>query len=261
MRKLCFTVDVDRDVNEPVHGRMDAGSLNEEEPRFTSSEAGVNIILDMLDEIGISATFFTEARTLENIDVSFGNNEAAMHGLDHEDLTGEITGVHLSNDRIREIIQDSVNIIRDRTGKTPQGFRAPYMRTNENILNIMSDLGMAYDSSLYAEIGRVFLPYDLGNGMKEIPIPFRTDINEKKMYAYLWSMHEGIRRPEEFIEMAETVYDGIFVLGTHSWHIVETRSDGMMDEVRSAKNIDNVREVITSLLDNGFKATRMIDSI
>jgi len=261
MRRLCFTVDVDRDVNECVPGRVDATSLNEEEPRFTSSEKGVNIILDLLDEIGINATFFAEARTMGNINVSFGNNEVAMHGFDHEDLTGEATGVHLSNDRIREIIQDSVNIIRDKTGRTPQGFRAPYMRTNENILEIISEMGMFYDSSLYAEIGRVFLPYDIGNGMTEIPVPFRTDVNGKKMYSYMWSMHEGLRTPEEFIEMAEIVYDGIFVIGTHSWHIVESRSGGMMDAEQMRNNIDNVRKIITSLLDKDFKAIKMIDSV
>jgi hypothetical protein len=57
------------------------------------------------------------------------------------------------------------------------------------------------------------------------------------------------------------MHDGVFVLATHSWHIVESISKGVMDNDRMRKNIGNVRKIITSLLDNGYKAFRMIDSV
>jgi len=261
-RKLCFTVDVDRDVNECVPGRVDAVSLRTpgDGARYTSSEAGVNMILDILDDIGIGATFFAEARTLDNADISFGHNEVAMHGLDHEDMTGHVSGIQLTEDELNDIMRTSYNIIRDRTGNVPKGFRAPYMRTNGTIMNILPKFGITYDSSSYSELGTKMYPNDLGNGLKEIPVPVTVDGNGKRMAAYLWPMHEGAREFSEYIRMADTVKEGTFVLATHSWHMTETRK-GMMDNDQKKKNADNVRKIITSILDSGFKAARMIDIV
>jgi ABC-type transporter lipoprotein component MlaA len=97
--------------------------------------------------------------------------------------------------------------------------------------------------------------------MTEIPISSGTDRNGKKITAYLWPMHEGTRTRDDFTEMADTLKDGVFVITTHSWHIVETRSNGLMDADQRKRNIDNVRRIITDLLDGGFKAFRMIDVI
>jgi peptidoglycan/xylan/chitin deacetylase (PgdA/CDA1 family) len=259
-RRLCFTVDVDRDVNERIPNRIEAVSLNSD-VRYTSSEAGANIILDMMDDIGMRGTFFAEARTLENIDVRFGKNEIAMHGLDHEDMTGEVSGIRLSDDELNDMMRTSSEIIRDRTGSAPKGFRAPYMRTDERIMNAAANAGVLYDSSVYEEMSGTIGPYDLGNGMMEIPVPSGTDSNGKKITSYLWPMHEGKRGPGDFIDMAEILKDGVFVIATHSWHIVEKRSGGMMDADQRQRNIDNVRKIITELLDNGFKAFRMMDVV
>ncbi|MDR2866065.1 MAG: polysaccharide deacetylase family protein [Methanomassiliicoccaceae archaeon] len=261
-RKLCFTADVDRDVNICIPGRIAAASMRTDDnrARFTSSEEGVNILLDMLDDIGITATFFTEARTLENIDVQFGNNEVAMHGLDHEDMTGELSGVRISGEMISELMQRSSDIIRDRTGRAAKGFRAPYMRTNIEVMKMLPRFGIVYDSSMYAPIGAA-APYDTENGIKEVPVPESTDANGKRITGYLWPMHENVRGPDEFIRMAGEVRNGIFVLATHSWHMVESRSGGMMDAARREMNINDVRKTITSLLDSGFKAARMTDTI
>ncbi|MDR0198645.1 MAG: polysaccharide deacetylase family protein [Methanomassiliicoccaceae archaeon] len=258
-KKFCFTVDVDRDVNICVPGRTAAVSLYGE-ARFTSSEAGVNIILDMLDDIGISATFFAEARTLENIGAAFGNNEVAMHGLDHEDMTGHVSGIALTETELNDIMRTSSDIIRDRTGARPKGFRAPYMRTNEMIMDMLPKFGIAYDSSLYSELSGIMRPYDL-RGIKEIPVPSVTGADGKKTYAYLWPMHEGSRTPDGYIRMAEKVEDGVFVLATHSWHMVETREGGIMPDAQRERNVADVRDIITKIIDGGFEAVRMIDAI
>ena len=259
-KRLCFTVDVDRDANECVPGHAAAVSPGGE-ARFASSEAGVNIILDLLNDIGMKATFFAEARTLENIDVTFGSNEVAMHGLDHEDMTGEISGIRLSDSELNDIMQTSSDIITDRTGTRPKGFRAPYMRTDERIMRTLPSFGVIYDSSLYADIKSKMHPYDAGNGVKEIPVPAAADGNGKRMTAYLWPMHEGTRTFDEYIKMADRVKEGVLVIATHSWHMVESRSGGMMSKAEIKKNISGVRKIITSVLDSGFDAVRMIDAV
>jgi len=259
MRRICFTVDVDRDVNECIPGRRDAVSKGSKDARFTSSGKGTDLLLEMLDETGIKATFFAEARTLEATDAAFGGNEVAMHGADHEDMTGEISGIPMTDDDLDEIMRTSINTIRDRTGQSPKGFRAPYMRSNEKVMNALARCGMRYDSSMYAQISRSFHPFDLDNGLTEIPIPTGTDGNGKKIVAYLWPMHEGKRTPDDYIRMAETVEDGVFVLATHSWHITESIAGGIMDDHRIKKNLNDTKEIITSILDKGFRASRMTD--
>ena len=258
-KELCFTVDVDRDVNECVPGRRDAISKGFDSARFTSSEKGADLLLDLLDEIGVKATFFVEARTLMSIDSSFGDNEIAMHGFDHEDMTGEVSRIPLSDDDLDDIMITSIATIRDGTGCSPKGFRAPYMRTDDNVMNALARCGMSYDSSLYADINKEFMPYDIGNGMKEIPVPVGTDDSGKKIFAYLWPMHEGKRSPDEYVRMSNIIENGVFVIATHSWHITESINDGKLDNERVKKNLDNIKEIITSILDNGFRASRMID--
>ena len=260
MKKLCFTVDVDRDVNECVRGRADAVSKGSDTARFTSSEKGTNILLAMLDSMGIKATFFAEATTLDNIDVSLGKNEVAMHGLDHEDMTGEVSGIRLTDEGLIRIFEESHTIIKDRTGKAPKGFRAPYMRTDERITAMLPSFGILYDSSLYAPVGRTMHPYAV-NGITEVPVPSGTDAAGNRMTAYLWPMHEGKRTPDDYIRMASAVEEGVFVIATHSWHMAETRSGGIMDAAEIKKNCDNVSRIITALLDSGFKATRITDCI
>ena len=57
MRTLCFTIDLDRDVNEPVPGSVCAASKDRGEgnaPRFTSSGRGTERLVGMLDDLGVS---------------------------------------------------------------------------------------------------------------------------------------------------------------------------------------------------------------
>jgi len=259
MRRLCFTVDVDRDANECVPGRRDAVSKGSQDARFSSSEKGADLLLEMLDGIGIKATFFAEAATLRSTDIAFGNNEVAMHGADHEDMTGEISGIPMTDDDLDGIMERSFSAVKDRTGRSPKGFRAPYMRSNEMVMRALARCGLSYDSSLYAPIGKTFRPYDIGNGLKEIPVPTGTDGTGKKMFAYLWPMHEGKRTAGDYINMAGIVEDGVFVVATHSWHIAESAAGGKTGEDRIKINLENTKRVITSILDAGFKASRMAD--
>jgi hypothetical protein len=135
------------------------------------------------------------------------------------------------------------------------------MRTDGRIMDAIAKIGVRYDSSYYAPLGAAPEPYDMGNGVKEVPVPFSADNDGKRITSYLWPMHEGSRTPNEFTEMADALDDGIFVIATHSWHMVETRSKGLMDPVQTKKNIGNVRDIITYILDSDFKAVRIAETI
>ncbi len=260
MRQLCFTIDLDRDVNDATVGSSAAISLDRgsgDAPRFTSSEKGTLVLLDLLDDLGIRATFFAEGRTLRETGVGsvLSSHEVAVHGYDHEDLTGVRSKVHLSHGDLRSIMERSVQAIRDETGTSPVGFRSPYMDPNDELLGFLHEYGMTYDSSRYVYVSDVVNPYPSGSPMlTELPALKGTAANGKTITSYLWPMHEGRRSADDFIALGESVKDGVCMIATHTWHMVESRSGGMMSQDEVSRNYDATRRVLASLIDSGFEA-------
>lgn len=255
-RKLYFTVDVDRDCNIPLPGSSAAGSIDRgggTQPRFSSSEIGLPIIADLLDDLGIRGTFFLEGHTAEVTDCScIGGHCIGLHGYDHEDLVGKETGVIPdAEDVLRrgfDAVSDSVS--------APTCFRAPYMTADERVISAVRGLGIKADSSVYTDIGGPTAPYRK-DGMTVYPVPKAKDSGGRTIAAYLWPMHEGKRVPEDYIELAGHLDH--LVLATHSWHMAESRSDGPMSRTRMSENADNVRRVLEGILDLGFKADTIRD--
>ena len=248
MRTACFTVDIDRDVNF-LSDNNKAGSLDRGKgtaPRFSSSEKGLSAITEVLDETGIKATFFAEATTLSEISAAVTDNEVAIHGVDHEDIT------LMTEDEIETMIGNASETITDITGRRPKGFRAPFMKYDRRLFQILKDSRILYDSSSYGNAVT-----DI-NGIREIPVSQGTDINGRKIAAYLWPMHERTRSPDDYIELG-TKSDP-FVFATHTWHMVESRERGLMDKDEIQKNKEHLAHIISSLLDNGFEF-RTMDSL
>lgn len=158
-RKLIFTVDLDRDVNVPVKGHIEARSIDRgfgDDPRFSSSEIGLRLITDLLDDINIKATFFVEGRTAESIDCSYiYGHTIGLHGYDHEDLLGKYTGIKLDAARITKILEKGTIAVTDRISH-PKCFRAPYMAINEIVFSCMRNIGIHIDSSLYSKISDTY---------------------------------------------------------------------------------------------------------
>lgn len=252
MRALCFTVDLDRDVNLPIEGQIPAGSIDRgagTAPRFVSTDRGIAVLADLLDEIGMKATFFAEGRTAEKAGnfPSLSGHEIGVHGYDHEDLSSCIDGDHC-----REILSHAKDTIQDLAGREPVSFRAPYMKLPQNAVADLIDLGFRYDSSTYVDMAPSILPYDAG-GVIEVPVPEGIDKAGKKISAYLWPMHEGKRKPQDYLDLASQLEEGVLVLATHTWHMSETRATGMMSESAERSNSDNVRAVLEGIIDMGIR--------
>lgn len=249
-RKLYFTVDVDRDCNIPIQGTSVAGSIDRGSgtaPRFSSSEAGLPMIVDILDDLGIRGTFFVEGRTAEMTDCScLHGHRIGFHGYDHEDLTGRETGVVPDAEAV---LARGFDAVADAVSR-PECFRAPYMTADGRILDIVKGLGICADSSEYTSVGGDPAPY-VRDGLTVYPVPKATDRRGKTIAAYLWPMHEGKRIPQDYIDMASGMHD--LVLATHSWHMVESRQDGPMSASRIESNASDVRRVLEGILDLGFE--------
>lgn len=262
MKELCITIDVDRDVNDAKPGTVASVSLDRGQgiaPRFDSSKKGVDILLDLFDDIGVEPTYFVEARTISNIGTVLSGKSIGLHGLDHEDFSGEKTGIRLDEGDMRDIIERAISLIRDFTGTQPKGFRFPYMAADELALSFLPEYGIRYDSSYYAYLDGRIGPYKLSNGITEFPVAKALDRNGKSITSYLWPMHEGKRKAEDFMDMMDRMNDGVFVLATHSWHMCESRDNGPMsgDEIKS--NSENFKAIIEHALDTGYSVKTMDD--
>lgn len=259
MRSFCLTVDVDRDVNIPISGMSQAGSTDRgsgTSPRYSSSAQGLDILTNMLDEMGVKATYFAEGRTLMNIGAqSLTGREVGIHGFDHEDFTETFPPGGK-----KEILVKSRDTITDVLGVRPRCSRMPYMKMSPEVPNILREIGIKYDSSNYKILEDRMAPYEI-DGLIEVPVPVSLDKKGNKIVGYLWPMHEGKRVPSDYIEMASLVKNGIFVLATHSWHMTECIESGRMSKEAIEKNKENVRQVISQILDNGFKAETIPEAV
>ncbi|OGI15275.1 hypothetical protein A3K63_05040 [Candidatus Micrarchaeota archaeon RBG_16_49_10] len=163
----------------------------------------LSAFLNMLDENGIRATFFVNGKLIPKFSDELREigkrHEIACHGLDHERLTGKPIG------QVRDELTRLKKLFKDNIGVNPIGFRAPFFRTNKDILEMLPELGFRYDSSLVPGIlpGRYFNltakgePYMVGK-LLEIPIsrnvvPFGStwfQLIGKKNFSWLFSAHK-----------------------------------------------------------------------
>ncbi len=250
IKSLCFTVDVDRDANIPLPGRIEAGSMNRGHgtgPRYSSSAEGLKILNELLDEMGIKATYFVEGRTLMNIGGELlSGREVGIHGMDHEDFTQEFP-----DGEKERILKESYQTINDVLDIKPKCSRMPYMKISSDIPDILKKIGIEYDSSEYRPLEECMRPYE-ANGLTEVPVPTSTDAHGKKIVGYLWPMHENKRSPSDYGDMASKMRQGIFAIATHSWHMVESTERGIMSQSEVDANTENVRKVIEILLDDDY---------
>lgn len=258
MRALCVTVDFDRDVNRAVPGRRGAVSSEDMTCRTVSTMEGSILLSEMFDDLGIRATFFAEAATLQLVGASsLSGHEVGLHGYDHEDFSGHVSGLPMTVPEIEDVMERSVSAVKDAVGTAPKGFRAPYMRTHGPLMAMLKDYGIEYDSSEYSDLGRVMLPYRKW-GITEIPVPKGRDASGRAVAAYLWPMHEGSRSPEDYADMGSEMEEGVFVIATHAWHMTESRKGGIMGPEELERNLSNVRKVIESFLDAGYGSMTML---
>ena len=249
-RRLLFTVDLDRDVNIQLEGKQEAGSIDRGQgtaPRFSSAEKGLDLLLDLLDDLDVRATFFVEGRTSETIDCTYLSGHCiGFHGYDHEDMT--------KVEDPSEVIAKGYQAVCDNVSK-PVCFRAPYMSADDRTYEALRGLGIRHDSSVYSNPGTA--PYDV-SGIIEHPVAKGKDASGHTIAAYLWPLHEGKRKPSDYVDLALSSGDNDFVLATHTWHIVERRDTGLMSEEEIDRNLSDVRETIVGIMDAGYRPCRMV---
>ena len=154
-----------------------------------SARVGVPRILALLERYAIPATFFVPAvcallRPDEAPGYIAAGHEVGVHGWIHERNT------LLSHGEELDLISRAADVLQAQTGIRPGGFRSPSWDFSDSTLDVLREVGFAYDSSLMADDE----PYEIlqdgrPTGMVEIPVEWIRD----DAPVLMMSRYEGLR--------------------------------------------------------------------
>ncbi len=141
----AFTVDVeDWYQGIPIATKIESSA----ERRL---DRGLNVLIDLLAEYGIRATFFLlgpvvveNPRAVRRI--AEAGHELGCHGWSHDFVYA------MTPDRFRDETRRSAGVIADLTGRPVTAYRAAYFSITRRslwALEILADLGFLCDSSIY----------------------------------------------------------------------------------------------------------------
>ena len=218
------------DVEEwfQVENLKSAISCDNWETLKSSVALNIDHILELFLKHNVQATFFILGWVAERnplmIKRIFDNgHEIASHGYGHK-ISGS-----LQNGLLREDIQKSKHILEDLTGIPITGYRAPNFSVNDEVIDIIKDLGFTYDSSYnpfqmhsrYGHFDRYTIRdsniFNLGNGLFEIPIAsykfgrFHIPIGGGayfRIFPYVLF---------KYLALAKGRRDGLYNFYTHPW--------------------------------------------
>lgn len=273
---IFICIDFDRDYAIPLQNHKHAisnvlKSESEEitnNPEFSASIKGTiesfNPLMTYLNDFKIPTIFYYEARSLNLFNrlqkkqfklLKRHYFEHGVHGYDHEDLSGEDTGVKFSKNEETELLKNAKKEVEDLLSTEIYGFRAPYMKLSSNTIEILSKLGFKHDSSIYKSSERGIIPYRIDENITEFPVIKTPKESEMKgMYTYLWPLFEGKRSKEEVIQNYIHIYknsvekNSYVSINLHSWHFAYNISQNCyLSETKIQENIDTFTKLIKEL--------------
>ncbi len=132
-----------------MYGKYHYGKITE--PVRGTIERQTKIILDLLDETDTKATFFilgalAKYRPELVKQIAGRGHEIGLHSQNHDVM------FTLTHTQAKEDITTSHKIVTDIIGAPVYGYRAPFFsvkRENLYLLEILADLGLLYDSSIF----------------------------------------------------------------------------------------------------------------
>jgi len=226
------------------------------------------IILDLLDEFSVKATFFVLGWVADRCpsvvrEIKEKGHEIACHGYAHELI------YNISPERFREDIRRSKALLEDISGAGVHGYRAPTYSITKNslwALDILIEEGFLYDSSIFPiyhdtygipDSNRFFHALKRPSGtIKEFPLStFQFSIGDFKYRmpvaggGYLRLFPEWILRKS--IHYINTSEGQPVVIYFHPWEIDHEQpriQAGFRSRFRHYTNLDKTANRIRNLL-------------
>jgi peptidoglycan/xylan/chitin deacetylase (PgdA/CDA1 family) len=170
---VLFSFDADNETVSLRFGEPTVGDLSQNQ---YGARVGLGRIVDLLDRNKIPATFFIPSVSLSlspemwPMIAKSGRHELGVHGWIHE------MNSTLPDSVERRLLVKAIAELKQMTGETPVGYRAPSWNFSPNTLKIIRDLGFRYESSLMAD-DRAYELMQNGRptGLVEIPVEWILD--------------------------------------------------------------------------------------
>jgi peptidoglycan/xylan/chitin deacetylase (PgdA/CDA1 family) len=169
---VALSFDSDHETNELRDGGQSIGKLSQGQ---YGNRQGIPRILDILARHGVRASFFVPAVVAllypdEQRRVVAEGHEVGIHGWIHERNSA------LPEAAERELQMRSADTLERITGVRPVGIRTPSWDFSPHTLAITRDMGLAYDSSLMADVDCYELLLDgQPTGVVELPVEWIRD--------------------------------------------------------------------------------------
>lgn len=201
-----LTFDVDAETPILAAGRRYADHMMTMSHQSYGPDVGVPRILDMLDEVRLSATFFVPGWVAEHrvglaASIVDRGHEVAHHSYSHR------SPATLSAAEERADFERALDVFAAQ-GIEIRGHRAALWGASWQTPSLIAEHGLAYDSSLMGDDR----PYRLAtesNPIVELPVHWALD--DWEQYAYLPDPHIGsvIESPVKVAEMWRAELDGM----------------------------------------------------
>src|SRR4051812_37221995 len=183
---------------------------------FRGVEHGLPKLLDLLDDVNISATFFTTGDVARRYpgavrEVVKRGHELACHGMTHTAFT------EMTRSAAEKEIVESAAILREFAPVT--SFRAPYLEFPDEFLDLVEEAGFAVDSS-HAKYKRAY--YDSK----------RRGIQSKVVRIPASITSSALRIPRLLREAYLRSLSAPVVLFVHPWEFVDLRREKLRYDCR-----------------------------
>ncbi|MCP2623130.1 polysaccharide deacetylase family protein [Mycolicibacterium smegmatis] len=201
-----LTFDVDAETPVLAEGRHHADNLMTMSHQAYGPEVGVPRILDLLDDLGVGATFFIPGWVAEHrphlaASVVERGHEVAHHSYSHRSPAG-MTAAEERADFERALA------VFDAQGITVAGHRAAMWGATWQTPALVAEYGLSYDSSLMGDDR----PYRIATPAGDIvELPVHWSLDDWEQYAYLPEPHIGsvIESPVKVEQMWRAELDGM----------------------------------------------------
>jgi peptidoglycan/xylan/chitin deacetylase (PgdA/CDA1 family) len=204
---------------------------------------GVPRILRMLERTGVRATFFVPGLTADLHPAMVEAVLAAGHELGHHGYS-HVPYHRMSDDEQRRDIERAfASLERASGGIRPEGFRAPWWELTNSTPGILSEFGIAWDSSLMDDDR----PYLLDTGasvLAELPVHWMLD--DWEQYAFLPEPNIGavIESPAKVLDLWGSELEAIAGEGGLMVHTSHPFLSGRPSRVATLERVvDRAREL------------------
>jgi peptidoglycan/xylan/chitin deacetylase (PgdA/CDA1 family) len=240
---LSLTFDVDAEsailaIDPAYAGRLSTMSHQRYGPRV-----GVPRILRMLERTGVRATFFVPGLTADLHPAMVESIVTAGHELGHHGYS-HVPYHRMSDDEQRRDIERAfASLERASGGIRPKGFRAPWWELTNSTPGILSEFGVAWDSSLMDDDR----PYLLDTGTSVIAeLPVHWMLDDWEQYAYLPEPNIGaiIESPAKVLDLWSSELEAIADEGRLMVHTSHPFLSGRPSRVATLERIvERAREL------------------